>query len=228
MARRELGEHLEHFDYRKYTDTVRKWLALPSIYQLEEEDWSRAVVLLNPQGSIGGLLRWENRRVHECVRKEQYQEAFDLVRDTMKKGKGGYQGNELAAGLVKGLALRGFIKEYLATHGPYKDSKFQRELLLSATDEYMAADLVLGIVTPYAQRVGNCWAFLNPKLFSLAAENLYGPRNYAFIGAEGRELVDQMRQGARARRVIGRVPFGGKIELLRNIPANLFPLQEAV
>lgn len=226
MARRELGEHLENFDYKQYIDTVRQWLALPSVYQLEE-DKIRASALLNPQGSLGGLLRWENRRVHGSVRKEQYQEAFDLVKDTMKKVEERYQGNELAAGLVKGLALRGFIKEYLATHGPYKNSKFQRELLLSATDEYMAADLALGIVTPLAQRVGNCWAFLNPKLFSLAAENLYGPRNYAFIGAEGMELVAQMRENARGgRKVIGKVPFGGKIELLRDVPANLFPQQE--
>lgn len=183
--------------------------------------------MLNPQGSLGGLLRWESRRVHGCVRKEQYQEAFDLVGETMKKVVDRYEGDERIAGYVKGLAFRGFLKEYLATHGPFKDSELKPELLLSATVEFMEVDLTLGIVTPYALRVGNCWAFLNPRLFSLAAENLYGPGNYAFFGADGKGLVDQMRQNAKARRVIGRVPFGGKVELLKDVPANLFPPQEA-
>jgi hypothetical protein len=90
-----------------------------------------------------------------------------------------------------------------------------------AARQYMDADFTAGTVTPYGLRTAACLDGAGePVMAALAVANFFGPGYYTAMTPD--EIV-ALASKARTVTPVGRVPYGGKIQIYGGIPKSEAP-----
>jgi hypothetical protein len=224
MARTELGQVLSRFDYEAFAGHFDEWLTLPSSTTLTQESHNRVQGVLNPNSDsqLSLFLKYQKRRLSGHLKTGDYQEALDLVeRGYAKLQEKPSQGDEIIAGLVRYKASRGLVLETVATKTMDSNNPLRPTLFMYAARQYMDADFTAGTVTPYGLRTAACLDGAGePVMAALAVANFFGPGYYTAMTPD--EIV-ALASKARTVTPVGRVPYGGKIQIYGGIPKSEAP-----
>lgn len=224
MARTELGQILSRFDYEAFSAHFDQWLTLPSATTLTEKSHNRVQGVLSPHSDsqLSLFLKYQRRRLSGHLRSGDYQAALDLVeRGFAKIHEKPSQGDEIIAGLVRYKASRGLVFETVATKTMDGNDPLRANLFMYAAREYMNADFTLGTVTPYGLRTAACLDGAGePVMAVLALANFFGPGYYKAMTPDE---ISAMTSKAATVTPVGRVPYGGKVQIYGGIPKSEVP-----
>lgn len=158
MTSPDLLEADEPMDIESFGDIMERWLALPSMVSLPQDQQQRVKVLSHPEDEAVKQFRHEEyETVSALVKEGKHFDALRLLEADLARIGELFQGDNAISAREMAYRQRAYAQEHLVTFGSY--SKFpsadpaRRMMFRKAAASYTLSDLELGCKTDYFMRI---------------------------------------------------------------------------